>query len=204
MAAMDHHYDSSLPLEYQSEENRLKILGFWIFLGAEIVLFSTLFATYLVLVNRTAGGPTVHDLFELKGVLLETLALLTSSFTCGLAIYEMRRHRTKGLLGWLAVTLILGLCFISLEINEFVTYVHDGATMQTSAFLSSFFTLVGTHGAHVSLGIIWMSMIIIQMIRRGLTQDVARKTFIVSLYWHFLDVVWIFIYTLVYLNGMVG
>lgn len=196
--------DTNLPLEYQTEQNRLNILGFWIFLGAEIVLFSTLFATFGVLHNRFAGGPTPHELFEINGVMIETLLLLTSSFTCGIAIWEMRRNNVKGLVSWLIITLLLGAGFVFFEITEFINYVHEGATIQTSAFLSSFFVLLGTHGLHVSMGIGWATMIIIQLLRRGITPITARKTFIVSLYWHFLDVVWIFIFTFVYLARMVG
>ncbi|BDG49190.1 cytochrome aa3 quinol oxidase subunit III [Parageobacillus sp. KH3-4] len=203
MAEAAHRYDETMPLEYRTQESRLNILGFWIFLGAEVALFATLFATYLVLFQRTGSGPTAKELFEVKDVLIETLLLLTSSFTCGLAVFEMRRNRLSGLLTWLLVTLLLGAGFITFEIREFIHYVHEGATMQTSAFLSSFFVLVGTHGAHVSLGIGWMILIIIQLLQRGLTPRTARKVFIVGLYWHFLDVVWIFIFTLVYLTGMV-
>ncbi|BBW98014.1 cytochrome aa3 quinol oxidase subunit III [Geobacillus sp. FSL W8-0032] len=203
MGEAAHRYDETMPLEYRTQESRLNILGFWIFLGAEVALFATLFATYLVLFQRTGSGPTAGELFEVKDVLIETLLLLTSSFTCGLAIFEMRRGRMSGLIAWLLVTLLLGAGFITFELREFIHYVHEGATMQTSAFLSSFFVLVGTHGAHVSLGIAWMILIIIQLLQRGLTAKTARKVFIVSLYWHFLDVVWIFIFTLVYLLGMV-
>lgn len=201
---MSANVNTSLPLEYQTEQNRMNILGFWIFLGAEIILFATLFATYSVLKARYAGGPTPHDLFEIKGIMVETLLLLTSSFTCGLAIHEMRRHSRNGLLTWLIITLLLGAGFVGMEINEFIHYVHEGATMQTSAFLSSFFVLLGTHGLHVSMGIGWATMVIIQIFRRGLTPVTARKTFIIGLYWHFLDVVWIFIFTFVYLARMVG
>ncbi|KPC98137.1 cytochrome aa3 quinol oxidase subunit III [Geobacillus zalihae] len=203
MGEAAHRYDETLPLEYRTQESRLNILGFWIFLGAEVALFATLFATYLVLFQRTGSGPTAGELFEVQDVLIETLLLLTSSFTCGLAIFEMRRGRISGLIAWLLVTLLLGAGFITFEIREFIHYVHEGATMQTSAFLSSFFVLVGTHGAHVSVGIGWMILIIIQLLQRGFTPKTARKVFIVSLYWHFLDVVWIFIFTLVYLLGMV-
>jgi len=196
--------DATLPLEYQTEQSRLNIFGFWIFLGAEIILFATLFAVYGVLGERYAGGPTPQDIFVLKDIMIETILLLTSSFTCGLAIYEMRRSNVKGLLTWLLITLLLGAGFIYMEISEFIHYVHEGATMQTSAFLSSFFVLLGTHGAHVSLGIGWAIMIIIQLIKRGLTPVTARKVFIIGLYWHFLDVVWIFIFTFVYLARMVG
>ncbi|HDX9579300.1 cytochrome aa3 quinol oxidase subunit III [Bacillus cytotoxicus] len=200
MAALD----KSLPLEYQSEQSRLNILGFWVFLGAEIVLFATLFASYLVLAGRTADGPTSAQLFEVKPVMIETLLLLTSSFTCGIAIHEMRKENKNGMLLWFIITLLLGAGFLYMEVEEFMMYVGQGATLQTSGFLSGFFVLLGTHGAHVTGGIIWATCVIIQILKRGLTPVTARKVFIISLYWHFLDVVWIFIYTLVYLNGMVA
>ncbi|ERI09073.1 cytochrome aa3 quinol oxidase subunit III [Aneurinibacillus aneurinilyticus] len=192
------------PLEYSTEESRMNILGFWIFLGAEFVLFSCLFAMYIILQGSTAGGPTPKELFEFKSMLIQTLLLLTSSFTCGLAIHEMRRGKSKGLAIWLIITLLLGLGFLYMEIEEFLLYVnHEGATWGTSAFLSSFFVLVGTHGAHVTLGSLWMIGIIIQVLQRGLTPRTTRKAFIIGLYWHFLDVMWVFIFTVVYLTGMV-
>jgi cytochrome aa3-600 menaquinol oxidase subunit 3 len=199
------HLDKSLPLEYQEEQSRLNILGFWIFLGAEIALFSTLFVTYLTYHTRTAGGPTAEELFVVKDFMIETLLLLFSSFTMGIAIFKMRNNDLKGLLVWFVITLLLGGGFLFYEIREFYMYaVHEGATMQTSAFLSGFFTLLGTHGLHVTVGVFWAISIIIQLVRRGLTPVTARKVFIIGLYWHFLDVVWIFIFTLVYLNGLVG
>ena len=201
---MSANVNSALPLEYQSEQSRMNIFGFWIFLGAEIILFATLFATYAVMSHRYAGGPTQHDLFEINGVMIETILLLTSSFTCGLAIYEMHRNQKKGLLTWMVITLLLGAGFVGMEVTEFVHYVHEGATMQTSAFLSGFFVLLGTHGLHVSVGIGWAIMIMIQIAKKGLTPITARKAFIIGLYWHFLDVVWIFIFTFVYLKGMVS
>lgn len=201
---MSANVNTALPLEYQTEQNRMNILGFWIFLGAEIILFGTLFAMYGVLNARYAGGPTPKDLFEIKGIMVETILLLTSSFTCGLAIFEMRRNNRNGLLLWFIITLLLGAGFVFMEVTEFINYVHEGATMQTSAFLSSFFVLLGTHGLHVSMGIGWATMVIIQISRRGLTPVTARKTYIIGLYWHFLDVVWIFIFTFVYLARMVS
>jgi cytochrome aa3-600 menaquinol oxidase subunit 3 len=201
---MSANVNTTLPLEYQTEQNRMNILGFWIFLGAEIILFGTLFAMYGVLNTHYAGGPTPKDLFDIKGIMIETILLLTSSFTCGLAIYEMRRNNRRGLLLWFIITLLLGAGFVFMEITEFVNYVHEGATMQTSAFLSSFFVLLGTHGLHVSMGIGWAIMVIIQILKRGLTPVTARKTYIIGLYWHFLDVVWIFIFTFVYLARMVS
>lgn len=200
---MSANVNTSLSIEYQTEQSRLNILGFWIFLGAEIILFSTLFATFGVLKGATMGGPAPKELFEINGVMAETLILLTSSFTCGLAVYEMHRHNKKRLLAWFAVTLLLGASFVGLEITEFIKYVHEGATIQTNAFYSAFFTLLGTHGMHVSLGIGWGIMVMIQIARHGITSVTARKTFIIGLYWHFLDVIWIFIFTFVYLGRMV-
>lgn len=199
----EHHIDHSVPIEYSTEDGSLKIFGFWVFLAAEVVLFSCLFATYLVLHGRTAGGPVSAKLYDVNGFLTETLLLLTSSFTCGIAIFEMHRGSKKGLITWLIITILLGLGFIGMEVSEFVKYVSMGAVLQRSAYLSSFFILVGTHGAHVSLGILWMLGITIQLIRHGITPITARKAFIVSLYWHFLDVVWVFIFTVVYLTGKV-
>ncbi len=195
--------NAALPLEYQTEQNRMNILGFWIFLGAEIVLFATLFGVYGVLGHRHAGGPTQSDIFVIRDVMIQTFLLLTSSFTMGISIFEMRRSNIKGMLMWLVFTLLLGGGFLFMEIREFMHYVHEGATMQTSAFLSSFFVLLGTHGLHVTIGIGWAILLIIQMLQRGLTPVTARKTFIFGLYWHFLDVVWIFIFTFVYLRGLV-
>ncbi|MBM7605229.1 cytochrome aa3 quinol oxidase subunit III [Metabacillus litoralis] len=194
--------DNSLPLEYSTEENRLKILGFWIFLGAEIMLFATLFASYFTLEGRTADGPTAAEIFHITPVLIETLLLLTSSFTIGLAIHAMRLGRQKAMLTFFGITLLLGLAFLGVEIYEFALYVHEGAGLQTSAFTSILLTTLGTHGAHVSLGLFWGLFIMIQVKKRGLTPETANKSFIFSLYWHFLDVVWIFIFSFIYLKGM--
>ncbi|MCM2989330.1 cytochrome aa3 quinol oxidase subunit III [Bacillus safensis] len=201
------HNDSSYanaPLEYRSETGRLNILGFWIFLGAEIVLFSTLFATYFVLHGRTAGGVLPAELFDMKLVLIMTFLLLVSSFTCGIAVHEMRRGSTKGVVIWTILTLLLGAGFVGYELFEFFHYVHEGASIHTSAYWSAFFVLLGTHGLHVSIGIFWITGILFQIKKRGLTPQTAAKIFISSLYWHFLDVVWIFIFTAVYLIGLGG
>lgn len=194
--------DNSLPLEYSTEENRLKIFGFWIFLGAEIMLFATLFASYFTLYNRTGSGPDGAEIFQITPVLIETIVLLTSSFTIGLGIHAMRLGRQKAMIGFFAVTLVLGLLFLGVEIFEFFTYVHEGAGIQTSAFTSILLTTLGTHGAHVTLGFFWGLFIILQVKKRGLTPETANKSFIFSLYWHFLDVVWIFIFSFIYLKGM--
>lgn len=194
--------DNTLPLEYGSEENRNRIFGFWIFLGAEIVLFSTLFAVYFTLWNRTGNGPTGAEIFEIGPVLIETFLLLTSSFTIGLAINSMRLGLKKPMMIFFGITLLLGLGFLGVEILEFVTYINEGATLQTSAFLSSLFVLLGTHGAHVTLGLLWGGGLMLQIKKEGFTLDTTNKSFIFSLYWHFLDVVWIFIFSFVYLKGL--
>jgi cytochrome o ubiquinol oxidase subunit III len=184
------------------DPNELKVLGFWFFLISDVILFSVLFATFIVLRNNTAGGPSGHELFELPGVIAETFILLTSSFTSGLAVLAMNKNKKGQLIGWLIVTAILGASFVGLEVSEFVKMVHEGATYSTSAFLSAFFTLVGTHGLHVSVGLCWMIGLMIQLGRRGITETTKGKITVISLYWHFLDVVWIFLLTIVYLIGV--
>ncbi|WP_028785013.1 cytochrome aa3 quinol oxidase subunit III [Thalassobacillus devorans] len=200
---MSAHELKSGPLEYRTQEGQMSILGFWIFLAAEIVLFSTLFATYAVLFGRTADAPAPGELFEIETVLIMTFLLLISSFTCGIAVHNMRKGAVKAFITWMVITLLLGLGFLGFEIYEFVHYAHEGATLQSAAYWSAFFTLAGTHGLHVTLGIGWATMILIQVAKRGFTPMTSRKGFIISLYWHFLDVVWIFIFTSVYLIGMV-
>ncbi|WP_400161974.1 cytochrome o ubiquinol oxidase subunit III [Brevibacillus sp. TJ4] len=180
----------------------MKVLGFWIFLVTDCILFGTLFATFAVMNHSFAGGPTGAELFEMPGIIASTFILLTSSFTSGLAILAMNKGKVKELIGWLIVTALLGLSFVVLEINEFMHLVHEGATIGTSAYWSAFFTLVGTHGLHVSIGLFWMVAIMMQLRRRGLTPVTRRKVTTLSLYWHFLDVVWIFLFTVVYLMGV--
>ncbi len=194
--------DNSLPLEYGTEQNKLNILGFWIFLGAEVMLFATLFATYFILEHRTGNGPSGVEIFEITPVLFETILLLTSSFTIGLGVHAMRLGKKNAMMTFFAITLLLGLSFIGVEIYEFTHYVHVGAGLQTSAFTAILLTTLGTHGAHVTLGFFWGLFIILQVKKRGLTPETANKSFIFSLYWHFLDVVWIFIFSFIYLKGM--
>lgn len=194
--------DHSQPLEYSTEHNRLSILGFWVFLGAEIMLFATLFASYFVLVNNTGSGPDGAEIFEITPVMAETILLLTSSFTIGLGIHAMRIGRIKAMITFFVITLILGLGFLGLEIYDFFVYVHEGATLKTSAFTGILFLLLGTHGAHVTFGLFWGTAIIIQLKKRGITPETANKSFMFSLYWHFLDVVWIFIFSFVFLKGL--
>lgn len=192
-----------LPLEYSTDEGQTTIVGFWIFLTAEIALFATLFATYAVMFGRTADALEPAELFEPGIVLIMTFILLTSSFTCGLAIHFMREGSLPRLMALMIVTTLLGFAFLGFEIYEFVHYVQEGVSLQSSAYWSAFFILTGTHGVHVALGLGWIIMILIQLKQRGLTAVTTRKVFIIGLYWHFLDVIWIFIFTGVYLIGMV-
>jgi cytochrome o ubiquinol oxidase subunit 3 len=191
--AHDHGHEGHHDLE------ELRMMGFWIFLNTDCILFGSLFATFAVVHGNFAGGPLFSDMFEMPGVIAETFILLTSSFTSGLAVLSMNRGDRKGLMSWLAVTVILGASFITLEVTEFVKLVHEGVKISTSASWSSFYTLVGTHGLHVSVGLVWMTSIVLQLAKHGITPVTRRKVSIVSLYWHFLDVVWIFVFTIVYL-----
>jgi cytochrome aa3-600 menaquinol oxidase subunit 3 len=193
--------DHSQPLEYSTGQNNLNIFGFWIFLGAEIMLFATLFTSYFALESGTGNGPGT-EIFEITPVLIETLLLLTSSFIIGLGIHAMRLGNKKAMMAFFAITLLLGLAFLSFEIYEFVHYVHIGAGLQTSAFTAILLTTLGTHGLHVTFGLFWGISILLQVKKRGLTPETANKSFIFSLYWHFLDVVWIFIFSFIYLKGM--
>lgn len=191
-------------LESSTLEGKNKILGFWLFLAAETVLFACLIGTYLALRSRNMGGPTTQELFDLGLVAVATGLLLTSSLTSVFAVNALNQKKQKGVQLWLSVTVLLGLAFLILEIYEFVHYTSMGHTFVSSAFGSSFYTLVGTHGAHVTFGLFWITGLIIQVARRGLDKETAPKVFISTLYWHFIDVVWVFIFTLVYLLGKVG
>ena len=192
--------DTSLPLDYSTEENRLKIFGFWIFLGAEIVLFATLFTVYFIMQNRTGSGPTGEEIFKISGVLWETFILLTSSFTIGIAIHAMRMGMKKAMMNMLAITLVLGAAFVGIEVYEFFHYVHEGAAITTSGFTSSLLLTLGTHGGHVTFGLFWGIAILMQFAKQGINARTANKALIFSLYWHYLDVVWIFIFIFVYLK----
>lgn len=185
-------------------EGRNKILGFWLFMGGEAVLFGTLFATFLALRNQTLDGPTANDLFHLPLVAAATFSLLVSSLTSVFAIQAMHKHNVKALISWLGVTILLGLVFLGIEIYEFYEYVvHKEFGMTTSAFSSAFYTLVGFHGAHVAFGLGWIGLLIGQLYKKGLTVVTAPKIYVSAIYWHFIDVVWVFIFTVVYLLGKV-
>jgi len=188
---------------YKRAASERKTLGFWIYLMTDIVLFATLFATYAVLRDSTFGGPAGKDLFDLPSVLVETFALLTSSFTVGLALLAGTRGKRGQTIFWLLVTAALGVLFLTLELSEFGRFVAAGASWQRSGFLSAFFTLVGTHGAHITVGLIWMLVMIGRLILANKPSDFGRLA-LLSLFWHFLDIVWIFIFTFVYLFGVMS
>lgn len=175
--------------------------GFWVYLMTDCVLFASLFATYAVLHANTNGGPTAATLFSLPYVLTETLILLTSSFVAGLATLAARRGSKRLVLILFGITMVLGLAFLGLEISEFSRLYHDGNSWQRSGFLSAFFTLVGTHGLHIASGLIWIATLLVQVARRGLTPLLVRRLTLAGLFWHFLDLIWIFIFTVVYLMG---
>lgn len=179
-------------------------LGFWIYLMTDCVLFASLFAVYAVLHNNTFGGPDGKELFDMPYVLGETMLLLTSSFTCGLALLAAQRKSKQLVLFWLRVTAALGISFLVMELREFHALVAEGNSWRESGFLSSYFTLVGTHGAHITVGLIWMVTMMTFVAKRGLTHHVLKRLTLLSLFWHFLDVVWIFIFTIVYLFGSRG
>ena len=181
-------------------EGKNKFLGFWFFLGGETVLFASLFATYLALVDKEQAA----ELFDPKLVFVMTMLLLTSSLTSVYAMYHMKNFDFKKMQLWLFITVLLGLGFLGIEIYEFYHYVHDGFGYTTSAFSSAFYTLTGFHGGHVTFGLAWIVALMIRNARRGIDLYTAPKFYVASLYWHFIDVVWVFIFTVVYLTGMVG
>jgi len=175
--------------------------GFWIFLLSDIVMFSAFFATYAVLVGNTAGGPSGRELFNLRNVGLETACLLLSSFTCGLASIGARTHSGTWFYGAMTATFILGAAFLTIEVHEFVGMVARGAGPTRSAFLSAFFTLVGCHGLHVTAGLLWLLTMMAQVFAKGYRPDILRRILCFSLFWHALDIIWVALFTVVYLMG---
>ncbi|WP_428992135.1 cytochrome o ubiquinol oxidase subunit III [Luteibacter yeojuensis] len=178
------------------------LLGFWIYLMSDCLIFACLFACYGVLGRNYAGGPSGADLFELPLVALNTAMLLLSSITYGFAVLEMQKNRRGTMMAWLIITGMFGAAFLGIELYEFAHLIHEGAGPQRSAFLSSFFTLVGTHGLHVTFGIVWLITLLFQVGKHGLTGANKRRIMCLSMFWHFLDVVWIGVFTFVYLMGV--
>lgn len=196
LAHQDHHED-------HHNTDAIDIFGFWIYIMSDCILFATIFATYAVIHNNTYGGPGIKQLAGLPYVLGETMALLASSFTYGMAILALYRNRKAQVMSWLVITFLLGATFVAMEINEFVHLYLEGHSWQSSAALSGFFTLVGTHGLHVSIGLIWMLIMLVQISKFDLNKNVRRRLTYLGLFWAFLDIVWIFVFTVVYLMGAI-
>lgn len=196
-----HHPE--LENEHEAAATDRTMFGFWVYLMTDLLMFAVLFAVFAVLRNNTMGGPTGRDLFSPTLALAETLILLTSSFTAGMMMIAARRGNKNQVFAWLGITLMLGLAFLSIELYEFAEFIHEGHTMQSNAFMSSFFVLVGTHGLHITSALIWGLIMAVFIARRGLDRHIVRKLALFSLFWHFLDIVWIFIFTVVYLMAFV-
>ena len=196
LAAREYH------LAHEPHPENGTALGFWLYLMSDCLIFAALFATYGVLGRSYAAGPTGAQLFDLTLVAINTAFLLLSSITFGFAMLRKQQKDVNGTLLWLAITGLFGLCFLGLELYEFYHLIHQGATPQRSAFLSAFFTLVGTHGLHVTFGLIWLVVLMIQIKQHGLIPENNRRLMCLSMFWHFLDVVWIGVFTFVYLMGV--
>lgn len=196
------HPDLRAPDPHQGVFSRVT-LGFWLYLMTDCVIFSTLFATYAILHGGVFGGPTSQDLFSYKTAFIETMVLLFSSFANGLGLLACLKSKKNQVVFWFVIAFLLGASFIAIELSEFHEFISMGNDWKRSAFLSSFFTLVGTHGLHVSIGLFWMLVMMFQTFFLGITTDVFRRIVVFSLFWHFLDLVWIFIFTFVYLIGKI-
>ncbi len=188
--------------EHEHAEGSSTMLGFWIYLMSDCLIFACLFATYAVPGTAYAAGPSPRDLFDLPLVALNTSMLLLSSITYGFAMLSMAKNDVRSVQIWLAITGLFGLAFLGIELYEFWHLIHEGATPQRSAFLSAFFTLVGTHGLHVTFGLVWLVTLMVQINQRGLVPANQLRLSCLSLFWHFLDVIWIGVFTFVYLMGV--
>jgi cytochrome o ubiquinol oxidase subunit 3 len=194
-----HYFDLD---EHDHPEGGSTLLGFWLYLMSDCLIFAMLFAAFGVLGGNYAAGPGPRDLFELPLVAVNTAMLLFSSMTYGFAMIAMQRGWLRGVQGWLVVTALFGAAFLSIEIYEFAHLIGEGATPQRSAFLSSFFTLVGTHGLHVTFGLVWLGVLLVQVSQHGLVEANRRRLLCLSMFWHFLDLVWVGVFTFVYLMGI--
>ena len=187
---------------HQEAASERAMFGFWVYLMTDLLMFAVLFAVYAVLQGNTFGGPSGRELFSLNLALQGTLILLASSFTCGIGMIAARRGNKNQVLVWFGITFMLGLAFLGLEMKEFKELIHEGYTLRTNAFLSSFFTLVGTHGLHITVGLIWLADLFVRIAHRGITAVTVKRLTLFSMFWHFLDIIWIFIFTIVYLLGV--
>ncbi len=204
MAEVLHHDNHGHDDHHEHDDTDLTVFGFWTYLMSDLILFGSLFIAFSVLNSHVADGPTAHKLFSesLGYVLGETFALLISSVTCGFAVLASYKKNVSQVITWLFITFLFGATFIGMEINEFHHLVHEGHGPTHSAFLSSFFTLVGTHGIHVTSGLVWMLVLMYQIKKNGLTLANTRRLACLSLFWHFLDIVWICVFSVVYLLGV--
>lgn len=198
---VENSHDISHASHHEAEANERVMFGFWIYLMTDLLMFAILFAVYAVLHGNTVGGEAGNKLFKLPMAFNETLLLLTSSFTCGIGMIAARRCDKKQVLTWFSVTFVLGLAFLILELKEFSDLIGEGQTLRTNAFMSSFYALLGTHGIHITFGLLWIAIMMGYIMKRGLNQHMVRKLAMLSLFWHFLDIVWIFIFTIVYLGA---
>lgn len=194
---MAHHID------HEKDQDSVS-LGFWLYLMTDCLLFATLFATYAVLRNNTAGNVSGSDIFDMNYVMIQTIALLVSSVTSGFALITAKAKQYRAAIAWLGATIALGLLFLGLELHEFQTLVTEGHSWEMSAFLSAFFTLVATHGAHITVGIIWATLLLVLTVRKGVDARLIKKMTLFTMFWHFLDIIWIFIFTFVYALGSIG
>jgi len=185
-----------------AEKKHRSTIGFWLYLMTDSLLFASLFAVYIVLKDGIASGPEAKDIIVMPLVLTETILLLASSLTCGLALLSFKFKKIRQAVVFLALTYALGVAFLTIELTEFSTLIADGHGWQHSAFLSAFFVLVATHGAHIAVGLLWLLVLIIVLARKGLTSKLERQFTLFGLFWHFLDLVWIFIFSIVYLGGL--
>lgn len=197
---MTHHAQSST---HEAEVTDRIMFGFWVYLMTDLLMFAVLFAAYAVLKGNTMDGPGPRELFNPHLGLANTLILLTSSFTAGIGMVAARRGDKSSVLKWFGVTFLLGLVFLGIEMYEFAELIHEGHSWTVNSFLSSFFTLVGTHGLHIISGLLWLIILLVYISKRGLTSTNIRKLALLSLFWHFLDIVWIFIFSVVYLGAFV-
>lgn len=207
MSATQVHDTDGKPVFYLKDEHHPEnstMLGFWLYLMSDCLIFAVLFATHGVLGRNYAAGPSPADLFDLSLVAINTAMLLLSSITYGFAMLQMERNAKMETLVWLGITGVFGAAFLALELYEFYHLIHEGAGPTRSAFLSSFFTLVGTHGLHVTFGIIWLVTLMVQVRKHGLTHENRRRLMCLSMFWHFLDVIWIGVFSFVYLLGVLG
>jgi cytochrome o ubiquinol oxidase subunit 3 len=197
LTADTHHH------EHHHDMDSIDVFGFWIYIMTDCILFATLFAAYVVLQSGTFGGPSLKTLVDLPYVFGETMCLLASSFTYGLAMLGVYKNKRNVALFWLFITFLCGFSFVFMEVHEFIHLYMDGHSWHTSAALSAFFTLVGTHGTHVTIGLIWMALMMFQLMKNGTSSIMNRRLTYLGLFWHFLDIVWIFVFTIVYLMGAI-